>query len=80
MVLSNNIHSGSYQKFQNPVTVTSCHNFSFSYVRSVRRSKRYVFVKGASRAAQDAPLLVQYFLESEDKGFMKFYLAPKIDE
>ena len=30
--------------------------------------------------APDAPLLVQYFLESEDKGFMKFYVAPKIDE
>mmetsp|Transcript_38105 Transcript_38105/g.68101 ORF Transcript_38105/g.68101 Transcript_38105/m.68101 type:complete len:259 (+) Transcript_38105:54-830(+) len=28
----------------------------------------------------DAPLLVQYDLESEDKGHMKFYLAPKIDE
>eukprot|EP00437_Effrenium_voratum_P008043 CAMPEP_0181439582 /NCGR_PEP_ID=MMETSP1110-20121109/22505_1 /TAXON_ID=174948 /ORGANISM="Symbiodinium sp., Strain CCMP421" /LENGTH=260 /DNA_ID=CAMNT_0023563317 /DNA_START=76 /DNA_END=858 /DNA_ORIENTATION=- len=30
--------------------------------------------------APDAPLLVQYDLETEDKGHMKFYLAPKIDE
>ncbi|CAE7821991.1 PCNA [Symbiodinium sp. CCMP2592] len=30
--------------------------------------------------APDAPLLVQYDLETEEKGHMKFYLAPKIDE
>ena len=30
--------------------------------------------------APDAPLLVQYDLETEDNGHMKFYLAPKIDE
>ena len=28
----------------------------------------------------DAPLLVKYDLETADKGHMKFYLAPKIDE
>jgi len=28
----------------------------------------------------DAPLLVQYDLESEDKGHLKYYLAPKIEE
>ena len=30
--------------------------------------------------AADAPLLVQYDLESEEKGHVKFYLAPKLDE
>jgi len=28
----------------------------------------------------DAPLLVQYDLESEEKGHLKYYLAPKIEE
>ena len=29
---------------------------------------------------RDAPLLVQYDLESEDKGHLKYYLAPKLEE
>jgi len=28
----------------------------------------------------EAPLLVKYDLESSDKGYMRFYLAPKVDE